>query len=486
MNHDTTSSNKDSHSYSVVRTTRTTKFVLLTLARHKEGTWITRLVDHLQRHPKKVLEKQSRDDDSKLQGRRLERLIIRVVAVEDLLRGPICISQLTTVLFDHERSDREDGSDDETLTTTVLVNRVSDAAPPHLFKATMALLQMASTISQNSSSPKRTVVVWNGPNAYSSCASKWMHHVIFQQAGLFYPSTALLLFDRSKGGDLVDTNQDSSTELLTPAPHTKEQSYHAVTQAATLCRQEYNDKRTSCDHTGQRSSGQMEFLFKPNAGGFGAGIVAFHGDIPKDENEIQSHRQPSQQESIGHAIGSLSDNTAVVQSYVPPKDGKLYRIWVLHGRIQCAVERQLVDVNRPRDHEEVQQASRDSVTNEFVSGCTGTVCSLPKKNDRSRQEHEISSNDTTNVIFSAWQVPKDVEVEVLEAFKVLGEDAHAGSIEFLQESDTGRRLYFDLNLLSTLPVVGETVKNETGVWPDDYNPWEELAVELFQYAGHYG
>jgi hypothetical protein len=70
-------------------------------------------------------------------------------------------------------------------------------------------------------------------------------------------------------------------------------------------------------------------------------------------------------------------------------------------------------------------------------------------------------------------IPDDVRNELEEGLLPLLPDAHAGSVEFLYDK-AGRRLYFDLNLLSTLPLV-ERVQEAESVWGQDYDPWKEMA-----------
>jgi hypothetical protein len=91
-------------------------------------------------------------------------------------------------------------------------------------------------------------------------------------------------------------------------------------------------------------------------------------------------------------------------------------------------------------------------------------------------------------------VPDDVRMEIEnQLLPLLKEDAHAGSVEFLQHPTVNehspymphRRYYFDLNLLSTLPIMDHPSgivetnmdsnhKNIT-LLDLDYNPWSELA-----------
>mmetsp|Transcript_24591 Transcript_24591/g.37944 ORF Transcript_24591/g.37944 Transcript_24591/m.37944 type:complete len:179 (+) Transcript_24591:2-538(+) len=162
--------------------------------------------------------------------------------------------------------------------------------------------------------------------------------------------------------------------------------------------------------------------FKPNAGGFGNGIVRYNNkeEFPKE-------------------LPTTNDQMAVLQSYVAPK--QLYRVWFLRGKIQCAVVR----------HSEGALAA-----------CAASATS-------SLQAHQLSS-----------VVKEEIEGKLLPLIP----DAHCGSIEYLTDHSQQKddvRYYFDVNLLSTLPLV-ETVSNAAQVWGPNYDPWMELANAILDFA----
>jgi hypothetical protein len=332
--------------------------LILTLKHHQDGIWIRRLV--------RALEQQQ-------QQNRKEVVPIQVVALEDLLGEPF---QIETIL-NH---------------VVGIVNRVSDAASPPLFKACLAVLSAAQI---------RQIPIVNGPQAYSTCANKWCHHVLFNQAKLASPPTAAFWNDDD------DISSRSSTQQFK--------------QAANLIR-------------GADDSEEQDTLLKPNAGGFGAGIV-----------RIASTKSPTNT----LIIPSFEDGMSLVQPYVPPKDAKLYRVWFLLGKVQCAVERILDDAN-----------------DEFTSACAGDACSVRRP------------------ILRAWIIPSDVRDELEQRLLPLLPDAHCGSVEFLYNKQ-GQRLYFDLNLLSTLPV--HVDGDSSSAWPNaSYDPWQELASACWKIVEHEG
>lgn len=314
---------------------------LLTLDSHKEGQWIMKLQTAL---------------------RGLSE--VRIVTVESILDDPD-IGQLNMSLLKD---------------VTVLVNRVSDAAEPHLCKACLAMMQQAQL---------QGLKIVNGPQAYSLCSNKWCHHVLFDAAGLQCPRTVRVrtpIGDRQRIANLMDSHFAASTQ---------------------------------------------DFLFKPNSGGFGSGIQKFsrsnYSKIPLPE---------------------YSDGLGLLQAYIQPSDGRIYRIWFLLGKVQCAVTR-------------IVAGDGES---ELTSGCASS-CSVGSK--------------LSALPFQACRIPAPVIFDLEQRLLPLLPDAHAGSVEYLVDS-SGQRLYFDLNLLSTLPDLNY-VDDTAGVWVSGYCPWKELASAILEF-----
>ena len=314
------------------------EIAVLTLREHVHGAWITRLVDRLAaaspRHGSHT---------------------IRVRVLEDWLGSGLLVSG------------------DVFSGITGIVNRVSDAADPPLFKACVSLLTAAEASG---------VAVINGPASYALCASKWTQHVAFARAGLASPTTLAFLREG-----------DARRDVLGRAG-------------------------------GVGMAGDV--LVKPNSGGFGRGIRRIRLDGPS---------------SGAGDLPDFDDRVLLLQEYERPR--ALYRVWFLNGRVQCAVERTL-------------EGSED----EFTGACAGS-CSVAANLPRT------------------CRVGDEVRAEVEERILPLIPDAFCGSVEFLVGGDGGDggdvRLYFDLNLLSTLPL---RIDNASGSWDDSYDPWEELAEEI--------
>ena len=382
--------------------------VLLTLQRHQHGVWITRLVDDLQSLGKET----------------------NVLCLEDWLAE------------EQQRHEQRRQAPPYDL-WEVVVNRVSDAAEPALVKACLGLLQVCQHVYK--------IPVWNGPAAYSLCTNKWSHHVLFDAAGLSTPTTVRVFRQ-----DDFDTT-DLVNGLSTPSNKTDRGTNH----------DQDKQKEAQCLH-------QLRFplLIKPNAGGFGAGIV-----------KVESAADLSNQLSFG------PDGVCLLQDYVHPHDNELFRVWFLNGRVQCGVVR--------KQHDPAV----------FTVGCAGSdQCAFRPKEvlnstttttTTTTTVNPNSIGTTTHVEQTPYDIPKDVRREIEGQLLPLLPDAHCGSVEFLYDTDgvgavdehsngqqttemgSGReRLYFDLNLLSTLPLV----KNDGNVWSDNFDPWMELAQAISSFA----
>jgi hypothetical protein len=469
------------------------RLIILTLKKHREGIWIRKLVERLESIKVQVAAEQNCDGNNHYQ--------IEVRALEDWLA--------TGWLVSDARNQQDNHSD-----IIGIVNRVSDAASPKLFKACCAILAAAEQ--------SLRIPVWNGSKAYSLCGNKWMHHLLFRRANLSAPTTMSYWIGDSDGDD--DNDDDREEEM------TEEKTINIDTR---IFRQD--------DITGT-----TKLLIKPNAGGFGTGIkkisippLPLPSSSPSGEDVIHT-KQGLAKISIP---SSYEDCMALVQQYEQPRDQKLHRVWFLNGKIQCAVERQIGEDD-----------------DAFTSGCaSGCVCTLSdassrrnkiiKQNNESSSSSSSISNQNNGIKYEtttslsqelsnnhsaaaspssesfhsspspspphmvAWKVPNEIRQEIEDRLLPLLEDAHSGSVEFLYTSLTlsneknatskgsgseevlssWPRLYFDLNLLSTLPVFDDddddevTEKDGGGqFWFNDYepgyDPWHELANSIWEFC----
>jgi hypothetical protein len=398
---------------------------VLTLKQQEDGVWIRRLVESLERT--RTTTNHSFSGNTATTSRTIHYnennhgdsdISVQVKSLEDLLGSPFLIEEF----FESSSSScssKDSQNQDEGWFVVGLVNRISDAAPPILFKACMAVLSAAEC---------RQIPVFNGPSSYSMSANKWCHHVLFHRAQLSYPPSVAFMTTKSDHESTTDLNNHresslayadsgfnaSSASLLGPRRH--------VQKAIQLIRQQqqqqhYQDPDNSSEPSAKSEKHNNEdFLLKPNAGGFGAGIVRLpSSQILDRDNERLTPLLPE--------LPTFSDHMNLVQPYIPPQDQRLYRVWFLQGKIQCAVYR------------EVEVTDNDS---EFTTGCAGDTCS--------RRPAPMM----------AWTVPPDVRAELEDQlFPLFPKDCYCGSVEFLYDNDDAqgqRRLYFDWNMLSTLPI----------------------------------
>ena len=295
----------------------------------------------------------------------------------------------------------------------VLVNRVSDAADPITVQFTTSLLQAARLWG---------VPVFNGPISYSLCVSKWCHHVVLNRAGLTFPETRLVTIDAL----FRMTDTAALVQRLPPFP----------------------------------------LLLKPNAGGFGHGIQRVES-FQELQDVVVATRASSTTWKNGETTTTGTEPPVLLQAYIEPQDQLIYRVWFLQGRVQCAVTRTVPTATSLVNH----GTTAVSFHNEFSSGCVGgNIGRYPLVT-------VVDPPDTaTTTVFRAWKVPAEVSDEVERIVQVL-QDAQAGSVEFLYGRDDGKRYYFDVNLLSTLP---DATINHDQVWPTNYDPWAELAAAIIE------
>jgi hypothetical protein len=171
-------------------------------------------------------------------------------------------------------------------------------------------------------------------------------------------------------------------------------------------------------------------LIKPEEGGMGRGIVKFSSESELQDYIDDPENGPKHEKSLW-----------MLQEFIETRDNLAYRVWVCGGIVQCAIE----TFTLKREPTEVQ----------CFNSC---VCTLQKK---------------SNVVIKATKLSPETEKEVLQIMDHC--KAYVGSIEFFIAAD-GRRVYFDINMLSTLPDPSK-VTNE-GIWEAEYNPWVELATTM--------
>jgi len=410
--------------------------IILTLARHAQGIWIEKLITALERQQELITTTKSKHTE------REWKFQIRVMVLEQFLPNTtnnpnscsLPSSTINPLSLDNNNC-------------IGIVNRVSDAAEPFEVKACLAILQLAKQLYQ--------IPIVNGPDAYSLCVNKWCHHVLFQKANLSSPTTILL---KSHGQKKLSS--------MTKVHRFKD----AILDLHRQCCLEENNKTDDPVESSVSSSSSNDFLFdflvKPNAGGFGVGISRHQAVIGNNANANTNTNTNGTARTVisydnNDMIVEPTDGVLLLQKYLQPQDGIFYRVWFLQRRVQCGVQR----------------VSSGSDKNEFRLGCAAQgACSIRKSKQQQEQTNDdsdvisataTSSNSVSSTTSVAWTVTDDVRFEIEnQLLPTLPNDAHCGSVEFLYDPTIGKRQYFDLNLLSTLPLDEEE---------EEPNVWEELA-----------
>lgn len=180
-------------------------------------------------------------------------------------------------------------------------------------------------------------------------------------------------------------------------------------------------------------------ILKPNVGGSGAGIRRFNST-----EEIK-------QGIAGEQIDLGLDNVALVQEFIPARDGRITRVEVLGGQYLYAINVYL--------------------TGETFDLCPGDIC---QTRDGAELERTICPADAprTGLSVEATTPPREVINEVERIMQAAG--IEVGGVEYLIDDRDGERVYYDINALSNFVAGGEQVVG--------FNPYARLADFLEQEA----
>eukprot|EP00941_MAST-03F_sp_MAST-3F-sp1_P004784 g4784.t1 len=222
----------------------------------------------------------------------------------------------------------------------------------------------------------------------------------------------------------------------------------------------YNSLRTAAQQLLDAGC-SFPLLIKPNAAGFGNGIksIANFDELEKYAKFVDAG-----------VINASVDDLVLLQEYIVPDDQSVYRVWFLDGKCQCAVKvfrqtNQNSNVNGKGKEENNDATSTIVSKSNFTGGCVGG-CSNTKHSSKTPA-------------FSAWEIPAKVQFNVEKIAALCKADL--GSVEFMYKD--GVPLYFDVNMLSTIPTNGDpSVMDERKLWKSrDF--WREQAnfiVKEFQ------
>jgi hypothetical protein len=180
-------------------------------------------------------------------------------------------------------------------------------------------------------------------------------------------------------------------------------------------------------------------VIKPNIGGSGAGIRRF--------NSAKELAQATTEESISLGI----DSTALVQEFIPARDGHITRVEVLGGEYLYAI-------------------------NVFLSGetfdlCPADICKTTDGKELSRAACPVDA-PKSGLRVEGYTPPPEIIANVEQIMQEAG--IEVGGIEYVVDDRDGRLYYYDINALSNFVAEGPRVIG--------FDPFVRLADFLEQEA----
>ncbi len=176
---------------------------------------------------------------------------------------------------------------------------------------------------------------------------------------------------------------------------------------------------------------RFPIVFKPNIGGRGAGVVRF------DEFAVL--------EEVA-AAGGLDlgfDSVALLQEYIPKRDGKITRVEVLDGRALYAI-----DV---------------TTSAETFDLCPADICRVPVA------VGEVCLTEPAPTVSAVRaEPPAEAVADAERIVRAAGIDV--GGVEFMVDDRDGTRLFYDINALSNF------VANPLETL--GFDPWQSLGAYL--------
>src|SRR5262249_24631851 len=170
------------------------------------------------------------------------------------------------------------------------------------------------------------------------------------------------------------------------------------------------------------AAGGLRFpvVVKPNIGGSGAGVRRFD-----TLRALQAAVDGEPGQGPGHTLDLGLDHTALVQEFLPAKDGRIVRVEALGGRYLYAI--------------------RVYTTGESFDLCPADIC---RGLDGSELERAACPVDgaKTGLRVEGSTPPAEIVAEVERIVAAAGIDI--GGIEYLIDERTGRHVYYDINALS--------------------------------------
>ena len=163
-------------------------------------------------------------------------------------------------------------------------------------------------------------------------------------------------------------------------------------------------------------------IVKPNIGGSGAGVTRF--DSPESLARA----------AAGNAIDLGIDNVALVQEYIPQRDGRIVRVEVLDGRFLYAIR-----IYTPGDS---------------FNLCPADVC---QSVDGATLERAACAVDApkNGLRVEAYTPPPEIIANVERIMRLAG--IEIGGVEYFVDDRDGELYYYDINALSNFVADGQRV-----------------------------
>jgi hypothetical protein len=152
-------------------------------------------------------------------------------------------------------------------------------------------------------------------------------------------------------------------------------------------------------------------IVKPNIGGRGADIVRL--------NSMAELGQALAANLIDLGI----DGTALVQEFIPPRNGHITRVETLGGRFLYAM--------------------KVFISGENFNLCPAEICDIERANERAMC---LADGPKTGLRVEPYQPPLEVIGMVARIVESAGIDV--GGVEYITDARTGRHLFYDINALS--------------------------------------
>jgi hypothetical protein len=152
-------------------------------------------------------------------------------------------------------------------------------------------------------------------------------------------------------------------------------------------------------------------IVKPNIGGRGAGIVRLNSAAELERA------------LAANLIDLGIDNTAVVQEFIPPRNGYITRVETLGGRFLYAM--------------------KVFTTGENFNLCPAEICDV----ERAAEDTTcLADGPKAGLKIESYQPPLEVIGMVARIVESAGIDV--GGVEYITDARTGRHLFYDINALS--------------------------------------